>query len=120
MLNISTSPSLIIEPRDELEQTENLIEYYSSSVGKKCLVPTCPQIDINSECIDIAPGEGKLPKPIMNDENCKQLSFSHLFPTGKFGCEVLSPVKYFNQRLLSYSPKFAVKSLLFHQMKEFK
>ena len=88
LLNISTSPSLIIEPRDELEQTENLIEYYSSSVDKKCLVSTCPQIDINSECIDIAPGEGKLPKPIMNDENCEQVSFSHLFPTGKLGCEL--------------------------------
>ena len=40
------------------------------------------------------------------------MAFPHLFPTGKFGykCErevAISPVKYFNQRLLNYTQKFA-------------
>ena len=62
--------------------------------------------------LDIAPGEGKLPKPILNDEYCEELIFPHVFSTGKFGYKVqrkipLSPVRYFNQRLLNYCQKFA-------------
>ena len=102
---------IILEPTDELEETENLIEH-SSSAAEACLVSTCPQINVNSECTDIAPGEGKLPKSILNDEYCEELSFPHLFPTRKFDDKVRrkippSPVKYFNQRLLNYSQKFA-------------
>ena len=53
-----------------------------------------------------------MPKSILNDEYFEELSFPHLFPTGKFGYKVrrkilLSPVTYFNQRLLNYSQKFA-------------
>ena len=77
-----------------------------------CLVFTCPQINVNSECIDIAPGEGKLPKSILNDVYCEELSFPHLFPTGKISYKIrrkisFSLVKYFNQRLLNYNQKFA-------------
>ena len=43
------------------------------------------------------------------------MSHPHLFPTGKFGYKVdrevkLSPSKYFNQRLLNYTQKFACDS----------
>ena len=100
--HINTPIPITLEPIDELEETENLIEH-SSSAAETCLVSTCPQFNVNSECIDIATVEGKF---IFNDEYCKELSFPHLFPTGKFGCKVrrkipLSPVKYFNQRLLN-------------------
>ena len=42
----------------------------------------------------------------------KEMAFPHLFPTGKFGYKCtrdvsISPVKYFNQRLLNYTQKFA-------------
>ena len=109
--HINTPIPTILEPIDESEETENLIEH-SSSAAETCLVSTCPQINVNSECIDIALGEEKIPKSILNDEYCEELSFPHLFPTGKFGYKVrrkipLSPVKYFNQRLLNYSQKFA-------------
>ena len=109
--HISTPIPIILEPIYELEEAENLAGH-SSSATETCLVSTCPQINVSSECIDIAPGEGKLPKSILNDGYCEELSFFHLFPTGKFGCKnrrkiPLSPVKYFNQRLLSYSQKFA-------------
>ena len=65
-----------------------------------------------SEEISLAPGEGKQPTSILTDEYCEELSHPHLFPTGKFGYKVernvkLSPVRYFNQRLLYYTQKFA-------------
>ena len=49
------------------------------------------------------------------DEKCEELAHPFLFPTGKFGYRVkrdikLSPVKYFNQRLLNYKQKFASDS----------
>ena len=49
------------------------------------------------------------------DKHCKELAFQHLFPTEKYGYKgqrdiPLSPVKYFNQRLLSCSQKFASDS----------
>ena len=62
--------------------------------------------------MDIAPGEGKTPQPIFDDEFCEEQAFPFLFPTGKFGYKVdrpvpLSPAKYFNQRLLNYTQRFA-------------
>lgn len=48
----------------------------------------------------------------MTDKQCKELAFPVLFPEGRFGYKVerevkLSPVKYFNARLLHYSGGFA-------------
>ena len=50
---------------------------------------------------------------ILLDEKCEELP--HPFPTGRFGYRVkpeikVSPVKYFNQRLLNYREKFASDS----------
>ena len=81
--HINTHIPITLETIDELEETENLIEH-SSSAAETCLVSTCPQINVNSECIDIAPGEGKLPKSILNDKYCEELSFPYLFPTERF------------------------------------
>ena len=49
------------------------------------------------------------------DEKCEELAHPFLFPTGKYGYRVerdtkISPVKYFNQRLLNYKQKFAADS----------
>ena len=67
----------------------------------------------DNEGFSKAPGENKMPLPISSDENCELLAHSYLFPTGKFGYTYqrgisLSPSKYFNQRLLNYSQKFAL------------
>lgn len=48
---------------------------------------------------------------IFNDNHCEELTFPPLFPAGEFGYQVkrdlkLSPVKYFNQRLLNYTQIF--------------
>jgi hypothetical protein len=47
----------------------------------------------------------------MTDKLCEELSFPVLFPKGRFGYTSeqdikLSPIKYFNARLLHYSGKF--------------
>ena len=64
------------------------------------------------EGVVVAPGEGKKPVSILNDKFREELVHPHLFSTGQYGCKVemeipLTPSKYFNQRLLHYTQKFA-------------
>ena len=61
---------------------------------------------------NIAPGENRHPVSFMTDKQCEELAFPVLFPRGKFRYNAdrdvkLSPVKYFNARLLHYSGRFA-------------
>lgn len=100
------------ESTDELEGTFNHLHCYSSSAEETRLVSICPQPNIDNKYISIAPGQGKQPNYILNYRYYEEISFAHLFPTGKFGYQVqrdtrLSPLKYFNKRLLNYSQKFA-------------
>ena len=61
-------------------------------------------------------GENKTPVSFTIDKQCEELhtvAFPVLFPKSKFGYTVdrnikLSPVKYFNARLLHYSGRFSV------------
>ena len=60
----------------------------------------------------ISPCEGNQPIALFEDNLCEELAHPFLFPTGKFGYKVerevyLSPIRYFNQRLLNYTQKFA-------------
>lgn len=60
------------------------------------------------ELLGVAPGENKIPQNLLTDDNCKELAFPNIFPTGEFGYKVsrefpLSAVKYFNQRLLNFT-----------------
>ena len=64
------------------------------------------------EGVVVAPGERKKPVSIYNDKFCEELGHLHLFPTGQYGYKVqreitLTSSKYFNQRLLHYTQKFA-------------
>ena len=64
------------------------------------------------ESIVFAPVEGKKTVSIFNDKFCDELGHPHLFPTSQYGYKVereipLTPSKYFNQRLLHYTQKFA-------------
>ena len=52
---------------------------------------------------------------MLTDKYCEELAHPYLFPAGKFGYQVqreirLTPVKYFNQRLLNYTQKFSSDS----------
>ena len=111
-----------IEEVFEPEDTNDHLDQYRSVANEACLLSVSPQSEMENGCT-ITPGEGSQLKSIMNDEFCKELSFPDLFPTGKFGCKVkrninLRPVKYFNQRLLHFSQKFASDTdyFLFHAM----
>ena len=60
----------------------------------------------------VAPGEGKKLVSILNEKFFEELGHPHLFPTGQYGYKVereipFIPSKYFNQRLLNYTQKFA-------------
>ena len=64
----------------------------------------------------------KIPVSILSDIFCKEQSFSYLLPKGKFGFNAprntpISPVWYFNQRLLNFNQYFASDpDLFFYQV----
>ena len=88
------------------------MDKFRTQCNETVLISNIPQPVSEDECINFAPGEGKHPKSVLSDEFCEELAHPFLFPTGKFGYKAkrdvtLSPVKYFNQRLLNHSQKFA-------------
>jgi len=107
------------------KQSENEVEDPLSQLRaptiETCLQSTIPDYPVRleqtapslgNEIYDIAPGENKHPVSFMLDSQCEELAFPVLFPNGRFGYKVqrdvpLSPVKYFNARLLNHSGKFA-------------
>ena len=98
------------DPCDGLEEEENPLDPYRFNSQETMFVPTT-----FSEEISIAPGEGEQPTSMLSGDYCKELAFPYLFPEGKFGYKSikelkLSPVKYFNQRLLNYTQIFASDS----------
>ena len=69
----------------------------------------------HSNEIAISPCEGRTPLRLWNDENVEELAHPFLFPTGKYGFKfdrdvTLSPIGYFNQRLLNYTHRFSSDS----------
>ena len=65
--------------------------------------------------IAIAPGEEKQTISVLNEKFYEELAHPHLFPSGRYGYRIereilLSPSRYFNQRLLRYSQKFVEDS----------
>ena len=90
------------------EDTDNPLDNDRLRAVETMLLSNIPE----TEYLIIAPGEGRQPMSILLDEKCEELAHPFLFPTGKFGYTVerdvkLSPVKYFNERLLNYKQKFA-------------
>ena len=105
------------------EEIEDPMNEYSSPTSETCLQSVIPDYPVTvqhndnassgNEVYNIAPGENKHPVAIMMDKQCEELAFPVLFPKGQFGYTVdrdvkLSPVKYFNARLLHYSGRFAM------------
>ena len=88
-----------------------LSEFRTPSV-ETTFVSEIPSVCKMEEGIVFTPGIGKKPVSILNDKFCEELGHPHLFPTGQYGYKVemeipLTPSKYFNQRLLHYTQKFA-------------
>ena len=66
----------------------------------------------NDENVTIAPGQGKKPVSILNDEFFEEHAFPYLLPKGKFRYKAprdipVSLVLFFNQRLLNFNQYFA-------------
>ena len=64
------------------------------------------------QSIKVAPGEGKTPTSLMRNEHFDVKSFPKHHPNGKYGLHHerkfrLSPVYYFNQRLLNADERFS-------------
>ena len=108
---------------EDNEEQDDPLNDHRSAASETCLQSILPNYPVNlenSDCdsstgrevFNIAPGEGKHPVSMMTDKLCEELSFPVLFPKGQFGYTTerdtkLSPIKYFNARLLHYSGKFA-------------
>ena len=82
----------------------------------KVLIGTVESLVISNENIlELGPGEDRETRHILLDEKCEELAFPETFFKGKFidtfpRENYLTPTKYFNQRLLNYSQKFASNS----------
>ena len=48
---------------------------YNYIGNETCLISLNPQTSVDNDCINIAPGEGKQPKSILNDQFCEELAF---------------------------------------------
>ena len=84
---------------------------HKAAGSETTLVPEISRITLNDNVI-MAPGQGKTLVLILNDDHCEELAFPYLFSTRKTGYKVnrevpLSPVKYFNQRLLNFTQSLA-------------
>ena len=94
------------------EALDDLLSEFRTSSVETTFVSEIPSACEMEESIVFAPVEGKKPVSILNDKFCDELGHPHLFPTGQHGYKVereipLTPSKYFNQRLLQYTQKFA-------------
>ena len=104
------------------EEQDDPLNNFRSPPNETCLqsiIPDYPvtvqendEVSSGNEVYNIAPGENKHPVSFMMDKKCEELAFPVLFPKGEFGYTVerdveLSPVKYFNARLLHHSARFA-------------
>ena len=95
--------------QDEYLEDDNPLDQERINSDEMCVIPNIYSDDTN--ILDRAPGENRSPLSFFNDDFCEEQAFPHLFPKGKFGYKVerpvlLSPVKYFNQRLLNYTQRF--------------
>lgn len=120
--NISCNGENIEYNTDDDEENDDPLNEHRVATNETCLQPVIPDypVTINenteassgNEVYNVAPGENKHPVSFMTDKQCEELAFPVLFPKGQFGYTVerkikLSPVKYFNARLLHYSGRFA-------------
>ena len=109
----NTAAKLPANEDNEIEENDDPLSTHRQATNETCLQPVLPDYPVTlqqsgslgNEIFDIAPGENKHPTSIMTDKKCEQLAFPVLFPKGRFGYTderkiKLSPVKYFNARLL--------------------
>ena len=109
---------------DNPEEQEDPLNEHRAATNETCLQSVIPDypviveqqnengVSLGNEIYNVAPGENKHPVSLMTDKQCEELAFPVLFPKGRFGYTAqrdirLTPVKYFNARLLHCSGRFA-------------
>ena len=112
---IQTNPEIETQTDNLEEEDPNPLDNFRVSASETAFVPELSYEVVDDSNITIAPGENREPLPVICDDECEMLAHPFLFPTGKFGYThtrdvKLSPCKYFNQRLLNYTQKFASDS----------
>ena len=105
-IEVQLESSLVEETLDE-----PLSEFRTPSM-ETTFISEIPSACEMEEGIVIAAGEGKKPVSILNDKFSEEFGHPHLFLTGQYGYKIemeilLIPSKYFHQRLLQYTQKFA-------------
>ena len=119
--DIESSSNVVDDKADE--EIEDPLNEHRLPISETCLqslIPDYPLIEernenllsVGNEIYNVAPGENKHPVSLMTDKQCEELAFPTLFPMGRFGFTAqrdkkLTPVKYFNARLLHYTGRFA-------------
>ena len=73
-------PIFIDDKGETIEEAASYSDEYSSIANETCLVSLNRQTSVDNNCINIAAGEGKQPKSILNDQFCEKLAFPYLFP----------------------------------------
>ena len=101
---------------------QHMTNAYRQATNETCLQSVLPDypvaIQSNTNCslgnevFNIAPEESRPPVSIMTGKNCEDYAHPALFAKGQFEFTEdrkikLSPVKYFNARILHYSRRFA-------------
>ena len=94
------------------EEDPNPLYNFRVSASETAFVPELSYEVVDDSNMTISPGENREPLPVICDDDCEMLAHPFLFPTGRFGYTHTrdvksSPCKYFNQRLLNYTQKFA-------------
>lgn len=117
-----SNQDIAIDTLDEIEEIDDPLNDHRMPTNETCLQSVIPNYQIQfddtpevargNEIHEIAPGENRHPVSFMTDKLCEEMAFPVLFPKGKFGYHherpvKLSPVKYFNARLLHHSGRFA-------------
>ena len=100
---------------DSDSEDEDELDLNRAPVKATCLQPANGNITEFENIVSIAPGEGKVPVNIYSEPHGEMLAFPYLFPDGKFGFTEtrdvnLSPIRYFNVRLLNCDGRFAASA----------
>ena len=80
---------------------DNPLAEFRTSSNKTAVISEILTAAEVEEAFTVAPGEGKKPLRVLNDNFCEELAHPPLFSIGKYGYKVerdieLTPNKYFN------------------------
>ena len=82
-----TAANSSVVENESFESVDDALNAHWAAGYETTLVPEIPRI-IEDDNVIMAPGQGKSPVSILIDDQCEELAFPYLFPTGRFGYKV--------------------------------